>query len=32
MNPFVAALIVLGIIVLVGAVIIFFDKGIKRRS
>jgi hypothetical protein len=32
MNPFVAALIVLGIIALVGALIVFFDKGLKRRS
>jgi hypothetical protein len=32
MNPFVAALIVLGIIALVGALIVLFDKGLKRRS
>jgi hypothetical protein len=32
MNPFVAALIVLGIIALVGAFIVIFDKGLKRRS
>jgi hypothetical protein len=31
-NPFFAALIVLGIIALVGALIVLFDKGIKRRS
>jgi hypothetical protein len=32
MNPFDAALIVLGIIALVGLIIILFDKGLKRRS
>jgi hypothetical protein len=32
MNPFVAALIVLGIIALVGALIVLIDKGLKRRS
>ena len=32
MNPFLIALVVLGVIALVGALIIFFDKGLKRRS
>jgi hypothetical protein len=32
MNPFVVALIVLGVIALVGALIVLFDKGLKRRS
>jgi hypothetical protein len=32
MNPFLIALIVLGVIALVGALIVFFDKGLKRRS
>jgi len=32
MNPFTAALIVLGIIALVGLIIVLFDKGLKRRS
>jgi hypothetical protein len=32
MNPLTAALIVLGIIALVGLFIILFDKGLKRRS
>jgi hypothetical protein len=32
MNPFVAALIVLGVIALVGLLIVLFDKGLKRRS
>ena len=31
MNPFSAALIVLGIIALVGLIIVLFDKGLKRR-
>jgi hypothetical protein len=31
MNPFVVAFIVLGIIALIGAVIVLFDKGLKRR-
>ena len=31
MNPFTVALIILGIIALVGLFIVFFDKGIKRR-
>ena len=31
-NPFFAALIVLGVIALVGALIVLLDKGIKRRS
>jgi hypothetical protein len=31
MNPFVVALIVLGIIALIGAIIVFFDKGLRRR-
>ena len=31
MNPFTAALIVLGIIALVGLIIVLFDKGLKRR-
>ncbi len=32
MNPLTLALIVLGIIALVGLFIILFDKGLKRRS
>jgi hypothetical protein len=32
MNPLTVALIVLGIIALVGLFIVFFDKGLKRRS
>jgi preprotein translocase subunit SecE len=32
MNPFTIAFIVLGIIAVVGLFIIFFDKGLKRRS
>jgi len=32
MNPFTAALIVLGIIALVGVFIVIFDKGLKRRG
>ena len=32
MNPFTVALIVLGIIAVVGLLIVFFDKGLKRRS
>jgi len=32
MNPFTVALIILGIIAVVGLIIVFFDKGIKRRS
>jgi hypothetical protein len=31
MNPFVVALIVLGIIALIGAIIVLFDKGLRRR-
>jgi len=31
MNPFVVAFIVLGIIALIGALIVLFDKGLKRR-
>ena len=32
MNPFTVALIVLGIIALLGAFIVFFDKGLKWRG
>jgi hypothetical protein len=32
MNPFLIALTVLGVIALVGALIVFFDQGLKRRS
>jgi hypothetical protein len=32
MNPFTIALIILGIIAVVGLFIVFFDKGLKRRS
>ncbi len=32
MNPFTVALIILGTIAVVGLIIIFFDKGLKRRS
>jgi hypothetical protein len=32
MNPFTIAFIVLGIIAVVGLFIVFFDKGLKRRS
>jgi hypothetical protein len=32
MNPFTVALIILGIIAVVGLIIVFFDKGLKRRS
>jgi len=32
MSPFTVALIVLGIIALVGLFIILFDKGLKRHS
>jgi hypothetical protein len=32
MNPFDVALIVLGIIAVVGLIIVLFDKGLKRRS
>jgi hypothetical protein len=32
MNPLTVALIILGIIALVGLFIVFFDKGLKRRS
>jgi hypothetical protein len=32
MNPFLAAFIVLGIIALIGAFIVLFDKGLKKRS
>jgi hypothetical protein len=31
MNPFTVALIILGIIAVVGVFIVFFDKGLKRR-
>jgi len=31
MNPFFVAFIVLGIIALIGAIIVLFDKGLKRR-
>src|SRR5262245_38172836 len=31
MNPFVVAFIVLGMIALIGAFIVLFDKGLKRR-
>lgn len=32
MNPLTVALIVLGVIALVGLLIVLFDKGLKRRS
>jgi hypothetical protein len=32
MNPFTVALIILGMIAVVGLIIVFFDKGLKRRS
>jgi hypothetical protein len=32
MNPFTVALIILGLIAVVGLIIVFFDKGLKRRS
>ena len=32
MNPFTVALIILGIIAVVGLIIVVFDKGLKRRS
>ena len=32
MNPLTVALIILGIIAVVGLFIVFFDKGLKRRS
>jgi len=32
MNPLTVALIVLGVIALVGLFIVLFDKGLKRRS
>lgn len=32
MNPLTVALIVLGIIALVGVFIVIFDKGLKRRG
>ncbi len=32
MSPLTVALIVLGIIALVGLFIVLFDKGLKRRS
>ncbi len=32
MNPLTTALIVLGIIALVGVFIVIFDKGLKRRG
>jgi hypothetical protein len=31
MNPFTVALIILGIIAVVGLFIVLFDKGLKRR-
>jgi len=31
MNPFDAALIVLGVIAVIGLFIVLFDKGLKRR-
>jgi hypothetical protein len=31
MNPFTVALIILGIIAVVGVFIVLFDKGLKRR-
>ena len=31
MNPFTVALIILGVIAVVGLFIVLFDKGIKRR-
>ena len=32
MNPLTVALIVLGAIAMVGAFIVLFDKGLKRRA
>jgi len=32
MNPLTIALIILGIIAVVGLFIVLFDKGLKRRS
>jgi preprotein translocase subunit SecE len=32
MNPFDVALIVLGIIAVVGLIIVLIDKGLKKRS
>ena len=32
MNPLTVALIVLGLIAMVGAFIVLFDKGLKRRA
>ena len=32
MNPLTIALIILGIIAVIGLLIVFFDKGLKRRS
>jgi hypothetical protein len=32
MNPFDVALIVLGIIAVVGLIIVLLDKGLKKRS
>jgi hypothetical protein len=32
MNPFTVALLVLGVLAVVGVLIILFDKGLKRRS
>ena len=32
MNPLTVALIVLGVIAMVGAFIVLFDKGLKRRA
>jgi len=31
MNPFTIALIILGVIAVVGLFIVLFDKGLKRR-
>ena len=31
MNPFTVALIILGLIAVVGLFIVIFDKGLKRR-
>jgi hypothetical protein len=31
MNPFTVALIILGVIAVVGLFIVIFDKGLKRR-
>jgi hypothetical protein len=32
MNPLTVALIILGIVAVVGLFIVIFDKGLKRRS